>query len=73
MSQRLHQPVAAVSLQQVPEAIDYALLIGEMEGVSQHLQKIGDGDDLDIINDMKKKYYKVYFTLLKEQRLRDDA
>lgn len=42
-------------------AIDYALLLGEMEGVCAHLKKVRSFEDLEIIELMKKKYYKEYF------------
>ena len=50
------------------EALDYALLIGEMEGVCTHLAKIGDEAELELIQEMKRSYYKRYFKLLKEER-----
>ena len=48
-------------------AIDICLLIGEVEGVSQHLKKIGELEDLEYIEMMKKKYYKMYFSKRKEE------
>jgi hypothetical protein len=41
-------------------------LISELEGVSYLLDCLGD-EDIEYINDMKKKYYKMYFKMLKEQ------
>jgi hypothetical protein len=43
-----------------------ARLISELEGVSYLLDCLGD-EDIEHINDMKKKYYKKYFKVLKEQ------
>lgn len=50
------------------DAITYALLIGEMEGVSAKLKEFGTDDEIALIEDMKKKYYKMYFKRLKEER-----
>lgn len=44
-----------------------ARLISELEGVSYLLDCLGDDNDIEYINDMKKKYYKTYFKMLKEQ------
>ena len=41
------------------------LLISELEGSYQNLKYLGFGEDLEIINIMKKKYYKMYFHLKK--------
>ena len=41
------------------------LLISELEGSSQNLKYLGFGEDMEIINTMKKKYYKMYFHLKK--------
>lgn len=54
------------------ESIDYCLLIGELEGVSQHLKKMGALDDLDVINEMKARYYKKYFSTRKNELLDAD-
>ena len=37
------------------------LLISEMEGTYQHLKYMGFEEDMNIIDNMKKKYYKMYF------------
>ena len=42
-----------------PEA--YLLLIGELEGCSAHLSKLGQTKDRSIIKEMVTKYYKLYF------------
>jgi len=49
-------------------AIDYALLIGEMEGVHAKLKTLGTSSEVDYIEQLKKKYYKEYFALLKRER-----
>ena len=41
-------------------------LISELEGSSQLLKYMGFQEDMDTINDIKKKYYKLYFKLNKE-------
>ena len=43
-------------------------LISEMEGTSQHLKYMGFKEDMDIINEMKKRYYKLYFKTKKEEK-----
>mgnify|MGYP000096928265 CR=1 FL=1 len=54
-------------------AIDYALLIGEMEGVLCHLKKLGDVAEVELIEEIKKKYYRQYFKVLKEEREAENA
>ncbi len=39
----------------------YLLLIGELNGCSQHLQVLGQQRDREIIQDMIVKYNKLYF------------
>jgi|TARA_B100001094_G_scaffold290041_1_gene307335 hypothetical protein len=41
-------------------------LISELEGSSQMLKYMGFEDDMNALNDMKKKYYKLYFKAKKE-------
>ena len=50
------------------QAIDYALLIGEMEGVLSKLRTFGSVEDVVFIEEMKMKYYKQYVSLLREER-----
>lgn len=50
------------------EAIEYALLLGEMEGVYSKLKQLGTEEEVTYIDTMKKKYYKKYFSTLKEER-----
>ena len=50
------------------QAIDYALLIGEMEGVLAKLNMFGSVEDAELIDEIKKKYYKQYLKLLREER-----
>ena len=41
--------------------INLLLLLGEMEGVYQHLKYMGFEEDMQVIDRMKKKYYSMYF------------
>ena len=47
--------------------INLLLLISEMEGTYQHLKYMGFEEDMKTIDEMKKKYYKLYFKKNKEQ------
>ena len=48
--------------------INLLLLISEMEGTYQHLKYMGFEEDMNIIDEMKKKYYKMYFKLNKQEK-----
>tara|TARA_A100001234_G_C12520128_1_gene339887 strand:+ start:43 stop:234 length:192 start_codon:yes stop_codon:yes gene_type:complete len=48
--------------------INLLLLISEMEGTYQHLKYMGFEEDMKTIDEMKKKYYKLYFKKNKEQK-----
>ena len=52
-------------------AVDYALLLGEMEGVYAKLKQLGTPEEIAYVENMKKKYYKEYFALLKVERAAD--
>ena len=41
-------------------------LISELEGSSQLLKYMGFREDMETINEIKKRYYKLYFKLNKE-------
>ena len=43
------------------------LLLSEMEGVYQNLKYMGFYDDMKVIEDMKQKYYKLYFSTKKNK------
>ena len=45
---------------------DYLLLIGELEGCSAHLKRLGQDADRDAIKALCTKYYKLYFKCKKE-------
>ena len=49
-------------------SINLLLLIGEMEGVFQHLKYMGFEEDMNFIDEMKKRYYKLYFKTTKEEK-----
>ena len=48
--------------------INLLLLIGEMEGVYQHLKYMGFEEDMTTIDNMKKRYYSLYFKTNKEEK-----
>lgn len=54
-------------------AVDYALLLGEMEGVYAKLKQLGTPEEILYIETLKKKYYKEYFALLKVERAAERA
>jgi len=43
------------------------LLISEMEGTYQNLKYMGFKEDMEILGEMKKRYYKLYFKTKKEE------
>ena len=49
-------------------SINLLLLIGEMEGVYQHLKYMGFEEDMNDIDNMKKRYYSLYFKTVKEEK-----
>ena len=50
-----------------PSSINLLLLIGEMEGTYQHLKYMGFEEDMNMIDNMKKRYYSLYFKTKKEE------
>jgi hypothetical protein len=50
------------------EAIDYALMISELEGTYTHLKRMSYFEDAAVLEEMKKRYYKLYFRTLREER-----
>jgi len=48
------------------EQTNVLMLISELEGSSQHLKYMGFYEDMEVLNEMKKRYYKLYFKLKKE-------
>ena len=49
-------------------SINLLLLIGEMEGVYSHLKYMGFEEDMNTIDEMKKRYYSLYFKTTKEEK-----
>ena len=49
-------------------SINLLLLISEMEGTYQHLKYMGFEEDMNTIDEMKKRYYKLYFKKSKEEK-----
>lgn len=47
--------------------IHLLLLLGEMEGVYQHLKYMGFEEDMNSMEELKKKYYKLYFQKVREE------
>ena len=43
-------------------------LLSELEGSSQLLKYMGFQEDMETIDEMKKRYYKLYFKLKKEDK-----
>jgi hypothetical protein len=48
--------------------VNLLLLISELEGSSQHLKYMGFNDDEETINEIKKRFYKLYFELKRSLR-----
>ena len=48
--------------------INVLRLLSELEGSSQLLKYMGFQEDMETINEMKKRYYKLYFKLKKEDK-----
>ena len=49
-------------------AINLLLMLSEMEGTYQHLKYMGFKEDMEVIEQMKGRYYKLYFKLNKEEK-----
>jgi hypothetical protein len=47
--------------------VDILLLISELEGCCMHTKRLGFGEDNAILDQMRKKYYKLYFKLKREE------
>ena len=54
---------------QPPIAVNILRLISELEGSSQMLKYMGFEEDMNAINEMKKRYYKLYFKTNKEEKV----
>ena len=49
------------------KAVEILLLLSELEGASAHTRKHGFLEDSEVLNEMKGRYYKMYFKLKKEE------
>ena len=49
-------------------SINMLRLISELEGSYQLLKYMGFKEDMDSIDEMKKRYYKLYFKTAKEEK-----
>ena len=49
-------------------AVNVLRLLSELEGSYQLLKYMGFQEDMDAINEMKKRYYKLYSKLNKEEK-----
>ena len=49
-------------------SINMLRLISELEGSYQLLKYMGFKEDMDSIDEMKKRYYKLYFKTTKEEK-----
>jgi hypothetical protein len=47
--------------------VDILLLISELEGCYTHTKKLGFKEDNEVFDQMRKKYYKLYFKLKREE------
>lgn len=53
------------------KSINLLLLISEMEGTYQHLKYMGFEDDMNTLDEMKKRYYKLYFRTKKNETIQN--
>jgi hypothetical protein len=44
-----------------PSPTNFLLLISDLEGSYQNLKYMGFKDDMDTLNEIKQRYYKLYF------------
>ena len=49
-------------------SINIARLLSELEGSYTLTKYMGFEDDMNILDEMKKRYYKIYFKLYKEEK-----
>ena len=53
------------------KSINILRLISELEGCYQLTKYMAFDEDNAIINEMKNRYYKLYYKIAKEEKLRD--
>lgn len=49
-------------------SVNILRLLSELEGSYQMLKYLGFEEDMNTLNDLKSKYYKMYFKLNKEEK-----
>jgi hypothetical protein len=50
------------------KAVNYARLLSELEGSYTLLKYLGFKEDMEVLEEMKKRYYYLYFKAVKEER-----
>tara|TARA_Y100000004_G_scaffold45785_1_gene50247 strand:+ start:285 stop:560 length:276 start_codon:yes stop_codon:yes gene_type:complete len=54
-------------------SVNILRLLSELEGSYQLTKYMAFDDDMNILNEMKERYYKLYFKLNKEEKQRDQS
>ena len=54
------------------EPVNILRLISELEGSYQLLKYMGFKEDMDTLEEIKKRYYKLYFKKKKEEKLKNE-
>ena len=54
------------------EPVNILRLISELEGSYQLLKYMGFKEDMDTLEEIKKRYYKLYFKKNKEEKLKNE-
>ena len=55
-----------------PTSTNILRLLSELEGSYQLTNYMAFDDDMNILNEMKERYYKLYFKLNKEEKQREN-
>ena len=55
------------------KSVNILRLLSELEGVYQFTKYMAFDDDNKIIDEMKQRYYKLYFKLAKDERLSNNS
>ena len=50
------------------KAVNYARLLSELEGSYTLLKYLGFQEDMEVLEEMKKRYYSLYFKATKAER-----
>jgi hypothetical protein len=51
--------------------VDILLLLSELEGSSAHCRRLNFLEDASVLDEMKGRYYKLYFKLKKDSNAKD--